>query len=263
MWSLIYTRNMFLLSWLILCFLASIKSAEKLIVIEQDDTTEDEENENVSTDPLPPLVVHIVGHTHDDTGWLLSTDDYYIEQVQWIFYSLIPILRDNAERKFTYVEMAFMHRWWSEIDGKLKNDTFELIQNGQLQINLGGWCMNDEANPSTSSIIHQMTDGNQFVLNNFGMKSRPTVAWHVDPFGHSWVTGGLWAESGFDAFAVHRINYLDLEQRKLSRNLEFIWKGSNSLGEDGYIFMHILDFGYCSPESINFWNGRSWIQTGP
>ena len=36
----------------------------------------------------------------------------------------------------------------------------------------------------------------------------------VDPFGHSWVTGGMWAQSGFDAFGVHRINYLDLQKRK-------------------------------------------------
>ncbi len=30
-----------------------------------------------------------------------------------------------------------------EIDDKLKQDTIKLINNGQLQMNLGGWCMND------------------------------------------------------------------------------------------------------------------------
>ena len=107
-----------------------------------------------------------------------------------------------------------MHRWWEEIDDDLKQDTISLVNNGQFQLNLGGWCMNDEASPTASAVIHQMTDGNQFILSNLGMKGRPTVAWHVDPFGHSWVTGGMWAQSGFDAFGVHRINYLDLEKRK-------------------------------------------------
>ena len=44
-----------------------------------------------------------------------------------------------------------------KISDDLKQDTINLINDGQLQINLGGWCMNDEANPTTSSIIHQMT----------------------------------------------------------------------------------------------------------
>eukprot|EP01084_Bolivina_argentea_P075828 137429_1 len=210
-----------------------------------------------------PLTIHIVGHTHDDPGWLITADQYYIEEVQWIFYTMIPILKTNKLRKFTYVEMAYMHRWWEEIDDKLKQDTTDLINSGQLQINLGGWCMNDEANPTTSSIIHQMTDGNQFVLNNFGNAGRPHVAWHVDPFGHSYITAGLWAQAGFDAFGIHRIDYLNLEERKLSRNLEFIWNGSSSLGEDAYIFAHILDDGYGSPGSIQFWNGRSWINNDP
>ena len=124
---------------------------------------------------------------------------------------------DNPQRKFTYVEMAYMHRWWEEIDDTLKADTVKLVNEGKFQINLGGWCMNDEASPTASAVIHQMTDGNQFVLSNLGLKGRPTVAWHVDPFGHSWVTGGMWAQSGFDAFAVHRINYMDLDVRKANQ----------------------------------------------
>ena len=45
--------------------------------------------------------------------------------------------------------------------------------------------------------------------------------------------------------------------------MEFIWKGSSSLGEGGYIFFHVLDSGYCSPSEINFWNGGSWINDDP
>ena len=127
------------------------------------------------------LNIHIVPHTHDDPGWIKTVDEYYIEEVQWIFYTMIPVLRDDPDRKFTYVEMAYMQRWWQEIDDNLKQETIDLVNNGQFQFNLGGWCMNDEANPTTSAVIHQMTDGNQFILSNMGIKGLPSVAWHVDP----------------------------------------------------------------------------------
>eukprot|EP01084_Bolivina_argentea_P191962 329635_1 len=214
------------------------------------------------------LTIHMVAHTHDDPGWLITVDEYYIQEVEWIFYTMIPVLKDNPTRKFTYVEMAYMHRWWEEISDKLKNKTKQLVKTAQLQMNLGGWCMNDEANPTAEAVIHQMTDGNQFILENFGVNGLPTAGWHVDSFGHSWVTGGLWAQGGFDAFAVHRIDYLDLLNRKNNKDLEFMWKGSNSLGEDGWIFFHILDSGYCSPSEIQFWgnppnNPKAYISTDP
>ena len=35
------------------------------------------------------------------------------------------------------------------------------------------------------------------------------------------------------------------------------------MGQDGFIFSHILDDGYGSPQEIQFWDGRSWINTDP
>lgn len=46
-------------------------------------------------------------HTHDDPGWLITVDQYYIREVEWIFYTMIPVLQDNPTRKFTYVEVGF------------------------------------------------------------------------------------------------------------------------------------------------------------
>jgi len=42
--------------------------------------------------------------------------------------------------------------------------------------------MNDEANAYYEDIIDQMTVGHKFLLDNFGI--RPTIGWHIDPFGH-------------------------------------------------------------------------------
>ena len=62
--------------------------------------------------------------------------------------------------------------------------------------------MNDEASPTYSAVIDQMTEGHQFVLREFGHAARPTVAWHIDPFGHSASTASLFASMGFDAFGL-------------------------------------------------------------
>ncbi len=42
-----------------------------------------------------------------------------------------------------------------------------------------------------------------------------------------------------------------------------MWEGSPSLGEDGYIFVHLLGEGYCTPGEINFPGGGAYIQNDP
>ena len=61
-----------------------------------------------------------MAHTHDDTGWLVTVDQYYVDIIQWIFYSMIPALQANPSHKFTYVEMAFFWRWWNNQDDNTK-----------------------------------------------------------------------------------------------------------------------------------------------
>ncbi len=90
-----------------------------------------------------------------------------------------------------------------------------------------------------------MTDGNQFALHAFGSSNGlPKVGWHIDPFGSSYVTGGLWAQIGFDCFGINRINFQNKNKRKGTQTLEFLWKGSSSLGDYAYIFVHIMDSAY-------------------
>ena len=43
--------------------------------------------------------------------------------------------------------------------------------------------MNDEASTHYNGIIDQMSLGLRFLSNTFGV--RPSVGWHIDPFGHS------------------------------------------------------------------------------
>ena len=42
------------------------------------------------------------------------------------------------------------------------------------------------------------------------------------------------------------------DQRKRDKTLEFIWRGSSSLGKDAEMFTHVMDSHYCTPAEMNF-----------
>ena len=66
----------------------------------------------------------------------------------------------------------------------------------------------------------------------------PTVAWQLDPFGHSATQAALMsAEAGMDALFFGRIDYQDLKLRVNESRAEFIWRSSPSLGPDTQVFL--------------------------
>lgn len=209
----------------------------------------------VHTAPNEKLEIWVVAHSHDDTGWIRTVDEYYEYEVQYIYDTVVTCLLENPQRKFISVEMAFFERWWNEQTEQRKNDTRFLVQNGQFEFVLGGWCMNDEANTNYVAEINQMTLGHQFILDNFGV--RPKIAWHVDPFGSSSVTPTLWAMSGFDDFVIARIDFRLKEQFKQEKHMEFTWRGSKSLGNQTDMFTHVLYDDYCTP------HGFEWEESDP
>jgi hypothetical protein len=186
------------------------------------------------------------------TGWIKTVDQYYIERVQFILDTVTAALLANPDRKFTYVEIAFFKRWWLEQTPALQSQFYGLVANGQFKFNLGGADMNDEATTDFHSEINQMTEGAQFIMETFGDIARPTVGWHVDPFGHSASTASLWSDIGFDAFGLNRIDYRLKDQLKANQSLEFIWQGSTSLGQQTRIWAHVLDSHYCTPDEMGY-----------
>jgi hypothetical protein len=53
----------------------------------------------------------------------------------------------------------------------------------------------------------------------------------IDPFGHANTQASLFAQMGFDAFFFGRIDYHDHIIRSENQQLEFVWRGSSSLGK--------------------------------
>lgn len=205
--------------------------------------------------------VHIIAHTHDDVGWLKTVDQYYYGTkkrfspvgVQHILDSVIPQLVINKERRFIYVEISFFAKWWAEQDDDMKNTVRSLVNEGRLEFNNGGWCMNDEATVSYHSTIEQMTLGLRFLNETFGLCGHPKVGWQIDPFGHSNEQASLFAQFGFDGMFFTRISYLDKIKRIENKSLDLIWHGDRALGgQTGSIFTNIFYDGYDSPEAFCF-----------
>ena len=191
------------------------------------------------------LTVHLVPHAHDDCGWLKTFDSYYsgtnssiqLASVRNILDAVVLSLSKDPSRRFTFVEQSFFQRWWSERDEAGRSATRELIREGRLRFANGGWCMHDEATALFVDMLDQTTLGHRMIADEFGPEAVPTVAWQIDPFGHSASQAALLsAEAGMDSLFFGRIDYKDMETRRASRSAEFIWRASPSLGADAQVF---------------------------
>jgi len=109
---------------------------------------------DVSGGPIVDTInVHLTPHTHDDTGWVKTVDQYYFQEVFYILDTVVDQLLKNPYRKFSYVEMAFFSRWWEEQSESRKSDVRLLVKERRLQFLNGGWCMHDEAGPMFNEMI--------------------------------------------------------------------------------------------------------------
>ena len=103
----------------------------------------------------------------------------------------------------------------------MKAKVRQIVHEGRLEIVSAGWSMHDEACPHYEDMINNM-QGHQFALKELGVK--PRVGWQIDPFGHSNANARLFAEMGFDALFIGRLDYQDKQTRMINRELEFVWR---------------------------------------
>ena len=81
---------------------------------------------------------------------------------------------------------AFFQMWWLEQNDEKRAVMQKLVAAGQFVFVNGGWCMHDEAATHYIAMIDQTTLGHRYLLEQFGPdRGVPTVAWQLDPFGHS------------------------------------------------------------------------------
>lgn len=200
------------------------------------------------------LNVHIICHTHLDTGWVETFDQYYYGYVETILNSVVKSLSENPRRRFIFVETAFFMRWWRDQNEFMRTRFKKLVTNGQLEFISGGWSMNDEAVSHYSAIIDQMTLGHKNLYKIFGQCGGINkIGWQIDPFGHSREYASLLSQMGFEGLFLGRIDFQDKIFRQNMQSMEFVWKSSPSLGSyKTDLFTSILPNTYSPPEQFCF-----------
>ncbi len=73
--------------------------------------------------------------------------------------------------------------------------------------------MNDEAAIHYNAAIDQMTWGLKRLNDTFGPDAAPSVAWQIDPFGHSREQANIFAQMGFQGLFFGRLDYADKAKR--------------------------------------------------
>ncbi|EDQ87643.1 uncharacterized protein MONBRDRAFT_33201 [Monosiga brevicollis MX1] len=208
--------------------------------------------------------VHLVPHTHDDTGWLITVDQYFYQRVSYIISTVMVNLEANPDRKFIYVETGFFERWWVEQDNATQARFNRLVQNGQLEFINGGWCMHDEASPTYVEMTENTGRGHLFLKKYFNIAPKGT--WQIDPFGHTNTQGWLMGQySGFQFLYFGRMDYQDFAMRKnlttmaaegVPRSLEWVWQGADTFGSQYQTFTGELygggGGGYGAPNNMGF-----------
>jgi hypothetical protein len=157
----------------------------------------------------------------------------------------------DPKKKFTYVEIAFFSLWFDEQDQDTQENVKKLVQEGRLTFVNGGWSMSDEANVHYEDFINNMKAGHDWLRQN--LEFRPSIGWHIDPFGHQSATAALFSEMGFDAWFFARADYQDKAKRLEDKSLEFLWRPLyNNLGNRTEIYTQLLYQHYHAPEGFCF-----------
>lgn len=194
------------------------------------------------------LKVFVVPHSHNDPGWTRTIDEFYVSQTKHILNHMVQKLPEDRRRKFIWAEISFFSMWWDDIDQETKDIVRSLLQNNQLEIVTGGWVMNDEANSHYISIIHQLSEGHEWMKQN--LNYTPLSHWAIDPFGYSLTQPAILQATGLENMLIQRVHYSVKKELARTRQLEFRWRQLWDDSGNTDVFCHMMPFyGYDIPHT--------------
>ena len=187
------------------------------------------------------VFVHIIPHSHDDSGWLDTYEGYYQKQVSRILTGVVYYLEGHPEKRFTWANTSFFERWYRTQQTIVKDKVKKLIANGQLEFVGGGWVLTDEATVDFQSHIENLDTGLRYLRDTLD-DVRPRIGWQLDPFGLSAVVPSVLAKYGFDSHVIMRIGTTHEMRLEEPGDLEFVWKGHDvdPQMDDYKLFTHVL-----------------------
>ncbi|KAK3605381.1 hypothetical protein CHS0354_040981 [Potamilus streckersoni] len=180
-------------------------------------------NKQVAYSPsLRPLKIILVPFSHADPGYGRTIQEYHTGATRSILTGMVQKLNQYRNLTFQWAETVFLDLWFEETDNSLKQQVRDIIARGQLEIVLGGWVMPDEACTHYVSVIDQLIEGHQWVLENLNVI--PKNSWSNDPFGYSASMPYLWKLSGIENMVILRIHQAIKGTLMKKRSLEYKWR---------------------------------------
>lgn len=216
---------------------------------------------------LEEVKVFIVPFSHVDPGYGNTMEGYYRSRTKETLNSMVRKLEQYKNLTFQWAETVFLERWWRDISGEVKEKVRQLIRSGQLEIVLGGWVMPDEASTHYVSVIDQLIEGHQWLIENLSVK--PKNSWSNDPFGYSSTMPYLWKQTGMENMVILRIHQAIKGTLMKKKSLEFFWKQYWSSNDDSNILCHIMPYrGYwigdvCGPYNQHICREYAFMHTEP
>jgi hypothetical protein len=194
------------------------------------------------------LTVHFILHSHDDTGWVRTFDEYYTEKVSNILNNVIGELILNSDKIFHWSEISFLQRWWQDQTGTTHDMVKLLVSEGRFVFINSGWVMHDEATTNYKEMISNIKLGLDFVHENFGVK--PSIGWQIDPFGASASTVSILHKLGYKKLVHNRVDNKIKIQMRNSDGFSFNWQGHqvDPNERDSKIFTTFMQYFYTLPD---------------
>ena len=147
--------------------------------------------------------VFLVPHSHCDTHWKRTFEDYYAFPVRRILEAVVWSLWQAPARRFTWADVSFLAYWMAR-----RGDTFSpiaraphkwptaqrarsavhclswrqafvaLVESGQLEVVHGGWVQHDESLTNYKMQVQQMSTGLDWLYKTFPfLKGKINTMW--------------------------------------------------------------------------------------
>ena len=185
--------------------------------------------------------------------YYLGTGPIHGRDVSQILQMVTAGLLANPARKFSVVEQAYFQIWFETQTSVIQAQVRGLVANKQLQFLNGGWSMHDEANPTYVDMLDNTALGIRNIVDNFGSTSIPTLAWQIDPFGHSAFQGVLSSALGgyIGVFWARESADFKMNCCGAAAKLERVWRPSPSRPEIATFQGIFPDAGYGTPGEVS------------
>ncbi|ODM89909.1 Alpha-mannosidase 2 [Orchesella cincta] len=168
------------------------------------------------------IKVFILPHSHNDPGWRRSYDEYFLAQTRHTLHNMVDKLASLPKMTFIWSEITYLAKWWKTITPKTKQQFIRLLEEGRLEIGTGGWVMPDEGVATLFSLVHELTEGQQWVQNH--LNTHPKYSWAIDPFGHSSTYSHLLQNANMDGMVIQRLHYMWKHWLAEHKTEEFQWR---------------------------------------